>query len=64
MKSAASRKQSARDCARWSGWMNSRLEGPIARHELPPIKPETFADDLRSGLVLWRLLETCTAGVE
>ena len=59
--SVASQLQSERDCRRWAGWMNARLEGAIARRELRPIGSGEFAERLRSGVVLWMLLETCAS---
>ena len=56
--SVASQLQSERDCRRWAGWMNGRLEGAIAAAELAAIGAEEFAARLRSGVVLWMLLET------
>ena len=56
--SVASLLQSERDSRRWAGWMNGRLEGAIAGEELRPILAEDFAERLRSGVVLWMLLET------
>ncbi|KAH8060776.1 sodium solute symporter [Aureococcus anophagefferens] len=47
--SVASQLQSERDCRRWAGWMNGRLEGAIAAAELAAIGAEEFAARLRSG---------------
>ena len=53
------RAQCARDSKRWAAWINSRLRDIIRRGELAPLDEEDFAARLRSGVVLWRLLETC-----
>jgi len=53
------RAQCARDSKRWAAWVNSRLRDIIRRGELAPLDGEDFAARLRSGVVLWRLLETC-----
>ena len=51
--------QCERDARRWAAWINSRLRKAIKRGDLEPLKGETFAERLRSGVVLWRLLDTC-----
>ena len=51
--------QCERDARRWAAWINSRLRKAIKRGDLAPLEGATFAERLRSGVVLWRLLGTC-----
>ena len=59
--SVASQLQSERDCRRWASWFNQRLEGAISRGEVAAIGSGEFAERLRSGVLLWMLLETCAS---
>ena len=51
--------QCERDARRWAAWINSRLRKAIKRGDLAPLEGADFAERLRSGVVLWRLLDTC-----
>lgn len=62
--SANGRLQSERDCRRFANFFNARLEGAIAAGQLEAIPPDGLAERLRSGDVLWRLLETLAPRAE